>query len=651
MKKYNVLSETALSDVCPEGWIRAFLESEKSGMPGNLHRIGYPYDRACWQYRSLADGGYEAWWPYEQTAYWIDSVIRTAVLLRDEELYSRVRDQVEKSFAEDGDDRIGPVDLFTNNPRNRWPHGIYFRAIWALCGWTGDDAYLRRIVRHYLADRDFDYGRSRDIVSYETMLRLAEKYGEEDLKKAALAAYTRFCSRTDAGNDPTLPSEMRGDRLPHIHGVTLNEQGKMAAVVYAYTGDRDLLDAAVHLYEKLDRFHVLPDGVHSSSEATCGSESWRTHESCDISDYTWALGYLLEATGDGKYADRIEYAIFNALPGAIFPGFTAIQYLSCVNQPIAARNSTHIEVWKNTPRMAYQPHHYPECCVGNIGRAMPNYCARMYQTFPGGLAVSLYGPGVYDDGQTRLEQTGNYPFEDEICMRLTRKDGTPCRLKLRIPAWNNGYLLTRNGEPVSALPQNGYVDLDARSGDEFRLTLRKSFASRFSSDGGVYFTYGPFLMTLKIREKLVRDTEEPRQTTDFPAWNIYPDSPWNWAVSGWETPTLVPGKAEGCPFWTGAPFEIRIKARRLEGWELIRAAQDRQYEAGQEGIDQKQKDCGATEVHGELLLTPNVPGADYVNSHLGEEGEITLVPYGCTTIRLTVFPRYTVSTNGRNDPT
>ena len=47
MKKYNVLSETALSDVCPEGWIRAFLESEKSGMPGNLHRIGYPYDRAC----------------------------------------------------------------------------------------------------------------------------------------------------------------------------------------------------------------------------------------------------------------------------------------------------------------------------------------------------------------------------------------------------------------------------------------------------------------------------------------------------------------------------------------------------------------------------------------------------------------------------
>lgn len=87
----------------------------------------------------------------------------------------------------------------------------------------------------------------------------------------------------------------------------------------------------------------------------------------------------MEATGKGEYADKIEAAVFNAMFGAVRQDFKAIQYLSCVNQVISARNSTHIKAWRDTPRMAYAPYHYPECCVANIGRAFPNYVLRMYQ--------------------------------------------------------------------------------------------------------------------------------------------------------------------------------------------------------------------------------------------------------------------------------
>jgi hypothetical protein len=63
------------------------------------------------------------------------------------------------------------------------------------------------------------------------------------------------------------------------------------------------------------------------------------HETCDITDHAWALAYMLQATGDARYADRIEQVIFNALPGSLTKDFRALQYLSCTNQVVATSTS------------------------------------------------------------------------------------------------------------------------------------------------------------------------------------------------------------------------------------------------------------------------------------------------------------------------
>lgn len=57
------------------------------------------------------------------------------------------------------------------------------------------------------------------------------------------------------------------------------------------------------------------------------------------------------------------------------------------------------------------------------------------------------------------------------------------------------------------------------------------------------------------------------------------------------------------------------------------------------GIDDKQKECGATEVFGESLKTPELPDDSFVKENLGDFEEVTLVPYGCTNLRMTVFPK------------
>ena len=48
---------------------------------------------------------------------------------------------------------------------------------------------------------------------------------------------------------------------------------------------------------------------------------------CDISDYTWTIGYYLMGTGDVQWADRIEKAIFNAGFGAVTKDFRTMQFL------------------------------------------------------------------------------------------------------------------------------------------------------------------------------------------------------------------------------------------------------------------------------------------------------------------------------------
>lgn len=641
MPKYSKLNEVRIKNIKPLGWIKSFLDCQAEGIVGHLHEIGYPFDRFSWQYKSLTDGGYAQWWPYEQNAYWIDSVVRNAVTTDNDKLLDVVMGQIEKSLSFD-DAYIGPDELKCAEGYNRWPHAVYFRALYALWSYTGEEKYLEKMRKHYLNDTSDHYSVSRSVVNIETMLKLYDYFGDESLKKLAMESFEKFDSR----GGHTSTSSHISDKVTTIHGVSYNEDSKLCAIMYMYTGDKKYLWAAVNAYKKIDTYHTLPDGLHTCSEGLCGNETWRTHESCDISDYTWSLGYLLEATGRAEYADKIERVCFNALPGATGHYFKTIQYLSCVNQVICARNSTHISSWYNTPRMAYQPHHYPECCVSNIGRTMPNYVFRMYQKTQDGVCASLYGDSIYDGDEMRLEQTGGYPFSSETSFKITLKDETKNSLMLRIPSWTKGYTLKVNDKVTYADDINGYISIAVKDNDTVKLEFNMALTQESSPDDGFYYNYGPFLMTLKIDEDCVVDTAERRQTADFPAYNIYPASEWRYAVKRFEYEEVIKiihNKVTENPFWDKEfPIEIKVKARKLNNWDFEKIKNKFSVDKKEgEGIDQKQLDCGATIITEDLVLTPRLPDSSYVNSNLGEEVDITLVPYGCTTIRLTVFPKYT----------
>lgn len=642
MRTFHKLKEVRISDVKAQGWLKEFLVCQKEGMPGHLHEIGYPYDRFCWQYRTLTEGGYAEWWPYEQTAYFIDTVVRTAGFIDDKELLEVVMGQIESSLSNDTDPYIGPFELKEARNCSRWPHAIYFRALYALWSYTGDERYLEKMRAHYLADIPEHYCTSRNYANIEMILRLAEYFDDSRLFELAKAAFEKF---QENQNSLTM-DRLNSDIPPTGHMVSYNEDSKIPAIMYLYTGEKEYLEATLNAYKKVEIYHMLPDGIHSCSEGPNGNDAWRAHESCDLSDYTWSLGFLLEATGNGKYADMIERVCLNALPGATGHHFKTIQYFSSVNQVISARNSTHLASWYNTPRMAYQPHHYPECCVGNIGRAMPNYVLRMYQETDEGIAASLYGDSIYDGKYMRLEQSGGYPFSSKTSFHVTVKDDCKNKLMLRIPSWTKGYILKVNGKKQTADEWNGYITVEVQDHDLVELEFRMALTMESTPDNGFYYNYGPFLMALKIEEKEEIDLKEPRQTKEFPAYNIYPGSKWNYAVKRFdvdERPVIKWKEIDKNPFWDGYPLEITVKARELKNWELVEVKNDSDVDKKVgEGIDRKQVECGASEIREDLLLTPRIPDPGFIAENLGEEVDITLVPYGCTKLRITVFPKYSL---------
>lgn len=656
--------EVALSDIRAKGWIEEFLKTQASGITGHLDQLGEPFSGVYWdednvdvmhqQTRFLGglNSKNDAWVPYEQTGYWIDGMVRTGHLIEDQVLLKKAEPKVYNpvKYAH-GDGFMGPAFLKDNMV---WAHSVWFRALMAEYSATKNETLLEALKKHllrvplkdvYAKRDDLKIITVRDVCDIEAALWVYGQTGERCFLQMAEESYLEFnrLFEDDRGSAPhcksralTLKGMLSDDPANSNHGVTYCEVCKLAAILHLYTGKPHYKAAAIKAFDKVYRDNMIVDGVISSSEYLNGNQTSRAvHEACDVSDFTWAVGYLFMITGDAKYGDWIENAVFNGGIGCMDDELNNQQYFSCPNQVLCDDTSNHANFYKGEAWMSYTPTEVMGCCAGNVNRFMPNYVIRSWMQGDNALCAFLYAPSVLNTQMNgvpvSIEEETDYPFRNSVKFTVTPQKQVDFTLKGRIPGWARGYQLTLNGKKINAAEENGFyiIDRKFKAGDVIQVQFEDEIQI-VSNAGGISVKKGALLYALPIRERVVtgqkgRGLGDPR----FAHYGLYPDSAWNYGIIADCAAQYIENEMDATPWKsTSSKSIIRIQGMELPDWKLEEVDSFRQKKHPRKHGKMVEKHC---------VFTPELP--DMKCCATGKSVTLELVPYCTTRLRVAIFPQ------------
>jgi hypothetical protein len=621
-----------LGAIRPAGWLARQLRIQADGLSGHLDQFWPDVAQSKW-FGGTAEG-------WERAPYWLDGAIPLAWLLDDTPLKTRITgyvDHIVSHQRSDGWYGPYPVDAVSNR-YDMWAILLANKVLAQYHDATGDARVLDAVVKSLRAmsaglDRTplYAWGKFRwyeGLVSifyaYERtrepwLLDLARKLRTQGVDFAALF-------QTD---DITVPTPRRGLWKWTKHVVNSAMAPKASALAWRLDQRPEDRAFGVKMIEILDRYHGQVNGMFSGDESLSGRNPVQGTELCAVVEFMYSLEHLFSVFGDPFFADRLERVTFNALPAAIAPDMWSHQYDQQVNQVQCTINPDH--GWSsNGPEanlFGLEPNY--GCCTSNMHQGWPKFAAHLWMKTPDdGLVAAAWAPCHV---QTRLRDVDvtvsvdtDYPFRDAI--RLTVTPGRPLRfpLMLRVPAWTSGATVRIGSGPEERMTAgtlhrlerewNGATDV------RLRFPMRPVVSVRYNE--AVAVERGPLVYSLQIGEEWSRvNAEKPHRELPHADFEVGPTTPWNYglivderrledAVSFEERPI---GDRPFSP--EGSGVVARARGRRIPGWKIAR---------GWAG-EFSPADAAWADPRGRVTDQPVEP--------------ITLLPYGCTNIRITEFPK------------
>jgi uncharacterized protein len=351
--------------------------------------------------------------------------------------------------------------------------------------------------------------------------------------------------------------------------------------VYVETGDQALLDAAVRQWTSMlatkmylngavgsrfdgesfgDEYELPPDLVYGETCATIASImlSWR----------------LLLVTGQSRFADHVERALYNLFSGSTSVDRTAFFY----NNPAQRRVPRPAAPTRTRPQRADAPGTRPPwfecaCCPPNIMRTIASLGSYVATHTAAGIQVHQYFPATISTPVCSLAMTTRYPLDGAVRLTVTETRDTPWTLSLRIPDWCHGATVKVNGAEVPSLERQwrvgDVVDLDLPM--PVRLTVTHPAVDALR--GTVAIERGPLVYCLEspdqpdgvdlnhvalfVDEPLAEETVElfGQQVVVVHANGFACDDS-AWGQSGWATLGAKPPRAGRRMRLTAIPYHL-----------------------------------------------------------------------------------------------
>jgi hypothetical protein len=298
----------------------------------------------------------------------------------------------------------------------------------------------------------------------------------------------------------TVPAALADAEWPFLHGVTVAEGLKYAAVIRRSTKNDSLIMTAKNGVDWTFKYHGSASGTILADERLAGLNAFYGSELCTDVETIYSLAYNYFALGDSDYADRAELAAFNALPAAMWPDWTSHQYMTEPNQPFA-KNLSASPFWNvNTVGQSFgvEPN-YP-CCTVNHPQGFPKFTMYSYLRngdtglvhallSPGQVKTQIGGKDVTVDCQT------DYPFDTTLSYNVDSE--TEFDFYLRVPAWSTGIKVNDKSSPIDSKTSLTKIQVPAgKSSIKYEISMDIRTETRANDTIAVY--QGPVLYSLYI---------------------------------------------------------------------------------------------------------------------------------------------------------
>lgn len=618
-----------VGSIKPEGWLRKYLELQRDGLTGHLNEISAWLEKEnnAW----LTNGGDHGW---EEVPYWLKGYGNLAYILGDENMINEAKTWIEAAInSQRPDGSFGPINMKGDKPE-LWAQMIMLWCLQSYYEYTNDSRVLTLMTNFFkwelsLPDDKFleDYWEnSRGGDNLLSVYWLYNKTGESFLLELAEKIHRNTA-------DWTRPST-----LPNWHNVNVAQCFREPATYYMLDKDSALLAASYNVHHLIRRtFGQVPGGMFGSDE-NCRMgyiDPRQGVETCGMVEQMASDEIMLRMTGDPFWAEHCEDVAFNTYPAATMPDFKALRYITCPNHVISDSKNHHPGIDNSGPFLAMNPFS-SRCCQHNHAQGWPYYTEHLVLATPdNGAALALYASckatmKVGDGQQIAIHEETNYPFDEVIRLTVQTDKEVEFPLYLRIPTWANQAQIHINGQKVTTPVTSGQYACIRRTwknDDKVKLTLPMQLSLRTwqVNKNSVSVNYGPLTMSLKIREKYVKsDSKETAigdsqwqkdaDASQWPTYEIYPDSPWNYSLVLNKDNALKDFKvikkqwpADNFPFTQeSVPLEIKTVGRQIPSWK----------------VDQ-------------YGLCHELPEADAPKR---EKEEITLIPMGAARLRISAFP-------------
>jgi DUF1680 family protein len=621
--------------VRPQGWLAKVLRLQADGFHGRLGELSrfLKKDGNAWLAR---DGKGDFGW--EEVPYWLKGYLNCAYVLDDERMKREAQIWIEGAInSQQQDGWFGPgagrkgvaTDLVGRD--DLWPNMIMLFCLQDYFEHTGDRRVLTLMTRYFrylekVPEERFLVGywpSRRGGDQLYSILWLYNHTGEKWLLDLAHKTHRRT-AHWDKG-------------LIDRHNVNI-AQGFREPATYALLSrkDEDRRATARVWAEIRNKFGHVPGGMFGADEdARDGHTGPRQAiETCGMVEEMLSDELLIAMTGATVWAERCENVAFNSLPAAFTADMKALRYLTSPNLPQSDHASKAPGVENGGPMFHMNPYDH-RCCQHNSGHGWPYFTEHLwYATTGDGFAAYLYGPclakGRTAGGvEVTIDEKTRYPFDDTIRLTVSPARRVRFPLYLRIPAWCPEAELVVNGVAAKDVKLPGgkvaRLEREWQVGDQVTLKLPMPLSVKVWTEnrGTVSVNRGPLTYSLLIKEKYVRHGG----TDAWPAWDIFPDSPWNYGLvlDPKEPASMLkfetgPWPANDQPFTHEGPVKIRAKAKRIPNWTLDRRGLVR-----------------------EVVQSPVLSNEPV--------GEVTLIPMGAARLRLTAFPLIGTGKEAKEWPT